>query len=288
MNNDPRADPGVRQLIHLLETGENLSQPPFELNTQKFTELLNKYAPMIDIYLARKTKIFYKAFLRDICGVEYFEDSADWTAVDRMKASWAWSRVEWTETRGVMHWHSLVKLPNVLDTGLLGRMIQNCRVVRTEIKYGNIRPDKMSAAWEIVEVGLLASRYVALFGHSISTNSFYTEEMGIDENDTSKIIDLNKLRKEFVENYKNKNINLSTHPIMRTFADQECDPNPFIEAAKVAATSCIHNCITAICGGDEKSGKGCRFDCPHKPLPHTVAGVFQVNSTQNECRLLLR
>jgi len=51
------------------------------------------------------------------------------------------------------------------------------------------------------------------------------------------------------------------------------------EMAKVAAVSCIHNCIQTVCGGDEKMGDGCRFDFPKKNLPHTVPAVMQVNAT---------
>lgn len=100
MNNDPRADPGVRRLIHLLETGEDVEQPAFEKDTNKFTALLNKHAAMIDIYLFRKTKIFYKAFLGDVCGVEQFENSLDWSCEQRCARTWAWTRIEFTETRG--------------------------------------------------------------------------------------------------------------------------------------------------------------------------------------------
>lgn len=288
MNNDPRADPGVRRLIHFLETGENVEQPPFEKNTSTFTTLLNKHAPMINIYLSRKTKLFFNAFVSDVCGVERINRASDWTNTDKTSTSWAWQRIEFTETRGVMHRHTLVKLPNVLDTALLGRMIHNGRVVRTELKYGNVEPGKESEAWEIVEAGLLAHRYVKLFGESISTNSFYSEEMPIDEHDPDKVIDLGKLRQTYVDHCKNGEIDLETHPIMRTFADKETDANRHMEAAKTAAVSCHHGCIRTICGGDENSGQGCRFNFPQSTLRHTVAGVFQVNSTQMECRLLLR
>lgn len=50
-----------------------------------------------------------------------------------------------------------MKLPHVLDTGVIGSMIQNGRVVRQEIKCGNINPRMKEKAWEIVEIGLLAN-----------------------------------------------------------------------------------------------------------------------------------
>ena len=56
----------------------------------------------------------------------------------------------------------------------------------------------------------------------------------------------------------------------------------------MAAVSRIHNCIQTVCGGDEKTGDGCRFDFPKKNMPHTVPAVMQVNATQMEARMLLR
>ena len=60
------------------------------------------------------------------------------------------------------------------------------------------------------------------------------------------------------------------------------------EMAKVAAVLCVHNCIQTVCGGNEKTGKGCRFDLPKKSLNHTVPAVMQVNATWMEGRTLLR
>jgi len=74
---------------------------------------------------------------------------------------------------------------------------------------------------------------------------------------------------------------------MRRFDDPECDKNPNKEMAKVAARSCMHQCIQTVCGGDDK-GKGCRFDFPKKQLPYTVPAIMQVNSSQMEARMLLR
>jgi len=173
-------------------------------------------------------------------------------------------RVEFTETRGVQHWHFLVKLPNVLDTSLLGRIIHNGRVVRQELKHGNIQPAKREEAWQMIEMSLLASQYAALFAHSISRASFCTEDVGIDDHDDKKVIPLEDYSKEFATNYKQGKIDLKTHPIMRRFDDQECDPNVHKEVARVALVSCLHQCIRRSCGGDELAGLRCRFDFPKK------------------------
>ena len=124
----------------------------------------------------------------------------------------------------------LAKFPNVLDTALLGRIIQNGRVVHEQFKFCNIKPGKEEAAWEMVEAGLLASRYVTLFADSISQASFYSEHMDVDSHDPGKVIDVDKLRKEFVQNYQQGNINMSTHPLMRRFCDGKyCDKNMYTE-----------------------------------------------------------
>ena len=192
----------------------------FERNTEKYTELLDKYAPQVAVYLCRKTKIFLRAFLCGICRippVEVGEDQdvgEDWSLNDRITNGWYWSRVEFTETRGVQHHHCIAKLPNVLDTALLGRIIHNGRVVRQELKCGNIRPETTADAWTMVEMGLLAHRYTTLFADSISQASFYTEVMDNDHHDAEKVVDLEKLRQNFVKDYKSKNITTDTHPIL--------------------------------------------------------------------------
>jgi len=196
--------------------------------------------------------------------------------------------VEFTETRGVQHFHCLAKLPNVLDTALLGRIIHNGRVVHQELKCGNIRPEKVEDAWTMIEMGLIASRYVTLFAESLSQASFYSEAMDVNRHDPEQVIDLEKLRQQFVNDYKSKNISVATHPIMRSFNDNECDANKYMENAKVAAVSCMHHCIQSICGGEEKTGVGCRFSFPEKELWCTVPAIMQVNADQMEAQMLLK
>jgi len=248
---------------------------------------MNKYAPQLEIYLYRKAKIVFKVFLTDICGIPEVEAKSDWTKQDRTKNGWFWYRVEFTESR-VCHYHAIVRLPNVLDTGLLGRMIHNARVVRQELKCGNIKPAMKEQAWHIIEMGLLATRYVTLFADSISMASFYSEYVDSDSHDPSKVIQLEDHRREFQKNYRAGEINLLTHPIMRTFNDEKaCDSNVYTELAKIASVSCIHECIGA-CGGDPKTGAGCRFDFPKKLMNYTVPAILQVNASQMEARILLR
>jgi hypothetical protein len=130
LNMEPRSSQDVRRLIHMLEFGTEMPRDyPYEHDANKFTEMMNKYAVQISLFLFLKTKIFLRAFLRDICGIPDNEPNGDWTQRDRNSTGWWWRRVEHTSTRGVQHWHLLVKLPNVLDTSLLGRIVNNGRYV---------------------------------------------------------------------------------------------------------------------------------------------------------------
>ena len=149
--------------------------------------------------------------------------------------------------------------------------------MRQELKCDNIRPEKVEDAWTMIEMGLTASRYVTLFAES-----FYSEAMHVDRYDPQQVIDLEKLRQQFVNDYKSKNISVATHPIMRSFNDNECDAKQYMENAKVAAVSCMHHCIQSICGGEEKTGVGCRFSFPKKELRCTVPAIMQANADQME------
>jgi hypothetical protein len=272
LNQDPRSDPGVRRLVHQLEFGTEMPRDfPFERNTENFTQLMSKYAAHINIYLYRKVKIFLRAFC-EILGFDSSKKQKDWMQLDRTDESWLWRRVEFTETRGFPHWHIIMKIGGVLETGLLARMVQNGRVVRQEMKCGNIKPGMHEAAWEMIECGQLAGQYLSLFSESIATASFYEDE------ERRKPIQIERYRSEYVRNYKRGNITLETHPCMRRFDDPECEVNENIELARVAAVSCMHACILNVCGGKE-NGDGCRFDFPKKTIPSTVTAMFRVSAS---------
>jgi len=291
INMDPRAWPDVRNLVYKLENGVDSTMPPdyFEKDTQKFTDLLEKYAWQISVYLYRKVKLFLKAFLCDICHISADISKQPLPQEDLINSSWYWARVEFTATRGVQHWHCLAKVPYVLDTGILGRIIHVGRVLRQEIKCGNVKARYLDQAWNSVQMGLLASRYIAEFAESISQASFFTEPMPLDKFDAAKVIDVDDYRHQYDSNYKAGNISLKTHPIMRDYRNKkDCDPSPYEESANVAAVSCMHQCILKFCGGDPKTGSGCRFGFPKKQLKFTVPAVLQVNSEQMEVQVLLR
>jgi RecA/RadA recombinase len=287
LNMEPRAWPDVRRLLFELQEGQGTPMPDdyFEVNTEKFTELLDKYATQVAVYLSKKAQLFAKTFF-DICRIPEEETGTSFTKpTDRTETSFYWGRVEFTQYRGCSHWHYLAKLPGVLDTAILSRLIQDMRIVRTELKHGNIKDyDK---AWQIIKMGLLATRYLVLFANSVSTSAFFTELMDDDHYDESKVIDLDAIRKEFVKNYVNKNITKSTHPIMRVFDDPECDENVLKEMASVAAVCCVHECIESICGGD-KNDKNCRFSLPLKLLKYTVPAIMDVLENQMELQILHR
>ena len=111
LNNDPRASYDTRALLYRLEHGDEMPRDhPYERNTEHFTQMMSRFAPQMAIYLCRKTKLFLKAFLCDICGIPEKEPSGDWTTRDQQNEGYYWARVEFTESRGVQHWHVLVRV----------------------------------------------------------------------------------------------------------------------------------------------------------------------------------
>lgn len=100
LNNSPRESYDTRLLLHKLEHGADAEFDPnhYERNTERFTQLMNKYAPQVSVYLCRKTKMFLQAFLCDICGIQEKEPNGDWTRRDRLTEGYYWSRVEFTST----------------------------------------------------------------------------------------------------------------------------------------------------------------------------------------------
>ena len=99
-----------------------------------------------------------------------------------------------------------------------------------------------------------------------NANQENSEHTNSDTHDTNKVVDVEKLRQEFVENYKAKNISQATHPIMRKFNSPSCDTAENVENAKVASVSCMHHCITNVCGGNKKNR--------YRMLENPILGIF--------------
>ena len=300
-NTDCRNWDHTRRLLYKLEqlSNPNFKDPAFENwypNIEQWTQLVDKYAVFLVDYVQRVFQTFFEAFFCDVCGVPRKQpgkggntENGDPTSPEM---SWWWNRVEFTETRGMPHWHCLIKLPHVLDASLLGRVIQNGRLARSELLCGNIRPDKVDEAWELIEMGLLADRYSILYTHSLQRNSFYSKYMPPQEHDERFVVDLEELTKEFVDNYKAGNVNSATHPIMRTplMKDHEGkslsrEPRE-VELANIAAVSQVHQCLPNSCGGDPFTGKGCRFDFPKRRSKKTAVGIININAERCEARVI--
>ena len=290
LSNEPRADKNCRELLYHLEHGQNAVMPPnyYEQNTTAFTKLADKHAIHLATYLERRAQVFIDAFLCDVCGVTKKPLKGDWSKRKREENSWYFARVEFTESRGFPHYHVLAKLPGVMDISMIGRLVQNGRVIRQEWKCGNIKQESTEKAWKMIRAGQIAQRYAILFQESLSTAAFYSESMPIDQHDENLVINLDRLRREYVRNYTEGKITEETHPLMRKFGSEHCNKNSNIEMAKVAAVCQIHQCMPNTCGGNEKTGEGCRFDYPKKKLKRTVVAMVQVNSEQMEARVLSR
>ncbi len=98
----------------------------------------------------------------------------------------------------------------------------------------------MEQAWHMIEMGLLAHQYAINFVESVSIASFFTEQMASNAYDSDKVINLDALRNEYVQNYAKKNISKAPNPLMRQPGDSECDANRYMEIAKIAAVTQIH------------------------------------------------
>ena len=310
---EPRYDPHIRKLISMLENpmldvcSKEHDNWQFE-NTEHFTKMMDKHAVFVSMLISHKFETFMDA-LCDICNIPKKQKFDDWSMrpPKSVENGWYFSRCEFTETRGVAHYHTLIHLPNVIPTSLLGRVIQNGRVVRDELKYGNIKQECIEEAWHLIEMGLLAQQYAIRFVESVSMSSFYSEQMPDGSHDADKVIDLDSLRAEFRKNYKKGNINKKTNPLMRKPGDEECNTNRNMEIAEIAALSQIHDCLPDRCGGHNDSSKDntncsvqnssctsskqtrtCRFDYPKPLRKQSVATIININSEQNEAQVLLR
>ena len=174
-------------------------------------------------------------------------------------------------------------------------MIQNDRVVQQELKCGNICRENVDQAWEIIEVRLLAQRYVILLTDSLSTASFYDVNIQSGLHDANRVLNLDELRAEFVCNFTNPKgtISRKNHPIMRMFDDVDengekiCEVNPLIEVAKTASVSQIYQCLTAVVV-TKKLVLIVALTTPRKKMNQTVVAIMQVNHEQMEARVLHR
>lgn len=84
----------------------------FELNTNRFTTLLDKYATQMAVYVYKKAKLFINAFLVDTCRISKQDGTEDCThSQDRSEIGYFWSRAEWIKTRGQVHYHTIAKIP---------------------------------------------------------------------------------------------------------------------------------------------------------------------------------
>jgi hypothetical protein len=150
----------------------------------------------------------------------------------------------------------------------------------------------MEQAWHMIEMGLLAHQYAINFVESLSVAFFLTEQVASNAYDSYKVINLDALRNEYVENYAQKNISKATNPLMRQPGDPVCNANRYIEIAKIAAVTQVHQFLPDRCGGNEDDKesctRSCRFDYPKKLVKYTVVSMIQMNAEQMEAQAILR
>jgi hypothetical protein len=215
-------------------------------------------------------------------------------------SGWYWGRPEWNESRGIVHYHVIAKLPNVIDTSIIAKMIYLGRSARKELKAGNVKDNCLDLAFKYVKLGRWADRYACKFAESLASASFFNREIGIDDNfEETDVINLQPLTEQYGDAWKSKraeDINCKTNPLMREYDDQDVElfPNDPVktrnlENAKIASIAGRHECITNRCGGcEDQSGNGCRFSFPRKPLKKTVCCIIPINADQVELQVLVR
>ena len=79
--------------------------------------------------------------------------------------------------------------------------------------------------------------------------------MSADQHDADKVIKLEPLKKQLVDDYMAGNVDRKTHPIN----EEACDANQQIENAKVAANSCMHGCVWSDAVETRRLEKGADF-----------------------------
>jgi len=288
INMDTRYTYEIRKLVHELHFPDR----PFDRNwtfkdAEEYTRLTSLYAPWIAVLQYQRAKLFQKTFFGEICGVD-MNGKRSWKLDDdKFLTSWYWSRPEWTETRGVQHHHCMIKLPYVLSTSLLSRVVHNGRTIEYELSRANIKHGQEDIAWKAIRMGVLANRYLAMYAESMANCAFYTEEMPFGCHDADKVVNIDKLLEEFRKNLFAKNMTCATNPLMRKFGDPECHAKAGVEEAAVVACSCVHECITDKCGGQKKKG-GCRFNFPKALINHTVVAETSINQEQMEMQLIIK
>ena len=127
-NMDARHWEDVRWLVFQLEKGKSVDWMERDgdafknwyPSTKEWTDLKGKHSPLVTIFLHHRFTTFFKAFFCDICKVPEQQPRDDYTKRPNLSClsnGWYWTRVEFTEVKGVQHHHCLVRLPKVLETG---------------------------------------------------------------------------------------------------------------------------------------------------------------------------
>jgi len=105
----------------------------------------------------------------------------DWRTEDKMMSGWYWCHPEWTQTRGILHYHIIAKLPNVIDTAIVSKLIHLGKCTKRELLAGNIKEECIDKALYYVKLGVWADSYAQKFAESLASGSFFIRELHGDE-----------------------------------------------------------------------------------------------------------
>ncbi len=307
-NMNVRHWPDVHNMLHLLIHGIRMTNECYAncegheifhdgqtcfvskyLSDQKtFDCIVNKYAAKIEEFLFFRMNGFLNIWLHEVCGIPTKE--GDWEeCLFKNNGGYFWRRVEYTMTRGIQHWHMVIKLPGVLHLQSLARIMNRGRQAKVELQRKNILNKKLEMkALRLVKLGLLAEKYLKEYADSLVHMDFLKSAVGnISQKDD--VYNLHSMRKEFDQVVKTCRVSSaqdvkvpltpSNLPLLSFYKHGTNDM--YERMAQVAAFTCIHNCIESACGG-KTNGKGCRFGYPRKILPVTVLGTVFASKDYTE------
>jgi hypothetical protein len=285
IHNEPASKLCSSNLKHgsILHSGRPCFIPEYINNQKIYERISDRYAAKIEEYLFFRVDAFLKTWFHVVCAVPLVE--GNWkNSLYENQGGVFWRRVEYTEVRGIQHWHMIVKLPGILHLPSLTRLLNRGRQARVELHKNNIKEDKVfvDKALEYIRIGLLAERYLQAFSDSLVHMSFEDEE--------GNEYDIERLRKMFDNTlHRSRNgleiLTIENFPLITPYVHVPKDYGRMKKRmADVAAASCIHQCITTACGGNSKQEK-CRFGFPRKKLGVTVLSTICPNEKYTETHL---
>ena len=140
--------------------------------------MLDKCAVQVSLYLEHTVHTFLKAYFGVTCGIKTDQQKKkeinsaskkDCQTEDKMMSGWYLCHPEWTQTRGILHYHIIAKLPNVIDTAIVSKLIHLGKCTKRELLAGNIKEECIDKALYYVKLDVWADSYARKFVKSLAS-----------------------------------------------------------------------------------------------------------------------